>query len=126
MFVFSNRRLGAAAEVLVSRDLAAAMLRAVAAVAAATAASHWERELARWLETREVGATPNAGLDVTDLAWSPDHFANQQRFLLDAIAGAGAAAMATAGALQRWARLIEAHPRAFVQVGRRWNWAASA
>lgn len=125
MFVFSNRRLGAAAEVLVSTDRATAMLRAVAVAAAAAAGSHWERELARWLESRAGGATASQGLDVTDLAWSPDHFGNQQRFVLAAIASAGIATAGVAGALTRWGQLIQAHPRAFVQVGRRWNWHAS-
>ncbi len=126
MFVFSNRRRGAAAEVTVSEELAVAMLEGVAAAAGAVAASHWERELTRWLTARATGAATGGSLDVSDLAWSPDHFLAQQQFVLAAIADAARTGGRESKALGRWAAQVEAHPRSFVQVGRRWNWQATA
>jgi hypothetical protein len=52
MFVFSNRRVGPSAEVLVSRVAAEAMLRETAAAAMPSAMSRWEHELVRWLVER--------------------------------------------------------------------------
>lgn len=126
MFVFSNRRRGAAAEVTVSEELAVAMLEGVAAAAGVVAASHWERELIRWLTARASIAAKGGSLDVSDLAWSPDHFPAQQQFVLSAIADAARAGGRESNALTRWAAQVKAHPRSFVQVGRRWIWQATA
>ncbi len=122
MIVFSNHRLGPAAEVLVSPEVAANMLRETAEAASSTADSHWECELVRWLRTRGIACV---GLDVGEVAWSPEHFENQRRFLIDAITLA-ARTSEHARALTRWAGMIEAHPRDSVQVGRRWAWLATA
>jgi hypothetical protein len=116
MIVFSNHRLGPASELLVSIEVAEAMLRATAEAARPTARARWELELVQWLGER---ASRRGTLDVGDIAWTPEHFEGQRRFLLDAIARA-AAGCEHARALGRWARLIEAHPRDSVQVGRRW------
>jgi hypothetical protein len=123
MVVFTNRRLGPKAEVLVSDDVALAMLRLTADAARPLAEARWERELVQWLD-RRASARP-AVLDVGDIAWTPDHFETQRRFVADAV---GRAAMSSehAAALDRWRRMIEAHPRDSVQVGRRWSWEASA
>jgi hypothetical protein len=126
MFVFSNRRRGAAAEVVVSEELAVAMLAGVAAAAGEAAGSHWERELTRWLTARAGTAAQGGSLDVSDLAWSPENFLAQQQFVLSAIADAARAGGRESKALARWGALVEAHPRSFVQVGRRWNWHATA
>ncbi|HET9992116.1 MAG TPA: hypothetical protein VFQ65_26480 [Kofleriaceae bacterium] len=121
MVVFSNQRLGASAEYLVSNEVALEMLRATAAQALPVAAARWEHELVRWLERRAADNLGLAALDVGEIAWTPDHFEAQRAFLLAAIARA-AEGSEHGLAFDRWRRLIEAHPRDSVQVGRRWNW----
>jgi len=124
MVVFSNRRLGPATELLVSPDVAAAMLRATAEAARPAAEARWEHELVRWLEDRAGRPSPRGGaavLDVADIAWTPDHFDRQRRFLLEAIEQASATSEHVRP-LRLWARMIEAHPRDSVQFGRRWTW----
>ncbi len=122
MIVFSNHRLGPAAELLVSPLVAEGMLRETADAASSTADGYWERELVRWLRTR---AAAHVGLDVGEVAWSPEHFEGQRRFFIDAITLA-AQTSEHVRALRRWAGMIEAHPRGSVQVGRRWSWRATA
>lgn len=124
MVVFSNQRLGARAELLVSDDVALAMLRATAAQALPLAAARWEHELVRWLERRAGENLGLATLDVGEIAWTPDHFEAQRAFLLAAIERA-AEGSEHGLAFDRWRRLIEAHPRDSVQVGRRWNWSST-
>jgi hypothetical protein len=118
--VFSNQRLGASAELLVSDDVALEMLRSTAAQALPVAAARWEHELVRWLERRAGESLTLATLDVSEIAWTPDHFEAQRAFLLAAIERA-AEGSEHGLAFDRWRRLIEAHPRDSVQVGRRWN-----
>jgi hypothetical protein len=131
MIVFSNRQLGPASELLVSAAVARAMLRATAAAARPEAEARWEHELVRWLEERASppeAAAPEASrgrpvdpvIDVAEIAWTPEHFDHQRRFLLRAIEQA-AETSEHARALRRWARMIEAHPRDSVQFGRRWT-----
>lgn len=132
MIVFSNRRLGPATELLVSAVVAEAMLRATAAAARPEADARWEQELVRWLEGRAdrpaeaapAGEAPRgrpaeAVIDVGEIAWTPDNFDRQRRFLLGAIERA-AELSEHARALRLWAQMIEAHPRDSVQFGRRW------
>src|ERR1700761_3901501 len=119
--VFTNERLGASSELIVSDEVAAAMLFATAEAASRAAEARWEHELVRWLEARARVATRVDALDVGDIAWTPDHFEAQRRFLIDAIVR-GALGSEHAAALDRWRRMIEAHPRDSVQVGRRWQW----
>jgi hypothetical protein len=123
--VFSNQRLGAREELLVSDDVALEMLRTTAAHALPVAAARWEHELVRWLERRAAVDHPSgaglATLDVGEIAWTPDHFEAQRAFLLAAIERA-AEGSEHGLAFDRWRRLIEAHPRDSVQVGRRWIW----
>ena len=121
MVVFSNSRLGAASELLTSPAVASEMLRSTAEAARPLAQSRWEHELVLWLEDRSRSS--GAALDVTELAWTPDHFERQRRFLTDAIDRA-ALGSDHARALGLWRRMIEAHPREHVVVGRRWRWAA--
>lgn len=123
MIVFSNHRLGPAAELLVSPEVATQMLRGAADAAAAVAEGRWERELVGWLIDRATAASSAAGvtvIDVGEIAWTPDHFDHQRRFLLDAMDRASDGSE-HGRAFARWARLIEAHPRDSVQVGRRWS-----
>ncbi len=117
MVVFSNQRLGAGAEMMVSDEVAVELLRTTAAQARPYANARWEHELVEWLELRAAGGR---ALDVGDIAWTPDHFEAQRGFLLAAI-GRAAVGSAHGLAFERWHRLIEAHPRALVLVGRRWQ-----
>jgi len=119
MIVFGNRRLGPGAELLLSDDVAKAILEAAAEAVRARASARWERELFDWLCDRAAG-DPN--IDVDDLAWSPEHFDTQRRFLVEAIEVAAQASI-HANALRRWARMVASHPRA--SVGRRWRWSRS-
>ena len=119
MVVFSNRRLGPSAELLVSREVAGELLREVAAAAHPSAQARWEHELVSWLE--RCATTGNAQIDVGDIAWTPEHFEHQRSFLVDAIQRALDSSR-HGRALSRWCGLIEAHPRESVQVGRRWQW----
>ncbi len=131
MVVFSNQRLGPAAELLVSESVAALMLQLTADAARPFAQARWERELIAWLEERATIATVGVTavdvqfLDIGEIAWTPDHFEAQRRFLIDAILRAAAACEHTL-ALDRWRRQIEAHPADSVQVGRRWIWQPTA
>ncbi|CAN5149746.1 hypothetical protein BH11MYX1_BH11MYX1_34830 [soil metagenome] len=115
--MFSNQRLGAGAEMIVSDDVAVEMLRATAAQARPFARARWEHELIEWLELRAAGGPT---FDVGDIAWTPDHFEAQRRFLLEAMSRAAAESV-HGMAFERWRGLIEAHPRASVLVGRRWQ-----
>jgi hypothetical protein len=123
MVVFSNQRLGPAAELLVSPGIAEAMLRATADAARPNAESRWEHELVAWLEER--AAADAKSLDVGEIAWSPENFERQRSFLTDAIARA-ALGSEHARALGLWGRMIGAHRRQHVQVGRRWRWTSSS
>ena len=121
MVVFSNHRLGPSAELLVSPGVAAQLLAEVAGAARPVAQARWEHELVTWLE-RHAAAAPTA-IDVSDIAWTPENFERQRSFLVDAIRRAEAGSP-HARALGWWCQVIEAHPREFVQVGRRWQWPA--
>jgi hypothetical protein len=124
MVVFSNRRLGPSAELLVSREVACELLREVAAAAGPSAAARWEHELVSWLERCAAArgeAIRGATIDVADIAWTPDHFEHQREFLVGAIQRAQDSSR-HARALARWCAMVEAHPRESVQVGRRWQW----
>ena len=119
MVVFSNRRLGPSAELLVSHEVAGELLREVAAAARPSAQARWEHELVTWLE--RCAASRGTGFDVSDIAWTPEHFERQRDFLIEAIQRAHAGSR-HARALTRWGEMIEAHPRESVLVGRRWQW----
>lgn len=123
MVVFSNHRLGPSSELLVSDDVASTMLRATAEAARPFADARWEQELVRWLESR--AGTRGHDLDVAEIAWTPEHFERQRRFLIEAI-GRALATTSHGPALERWRRMIEAHPADSVQVGRRWQWQPTA
>jgi hypothetical protein len=78
----------------------------------------------RWLDEQalRVSVTPLAiTIDVGEIAFTPQHFDRQRRFLLDAIEEARAETPYSR-VLVDWADLIKAHPRASVQFGRRWQW----
>jgi len=121
MVVLSNHRLGPTAELLVSREVAAQLLREVAAAAEPAAQARWEHELVTWLERCAASGT---SFDVSDIAWTPEHFERQRGFLVDAVQRA-AAGSHHVRVLLRWRAMIEAHPRESVQVRRRWQWPRS-
>jgi hypothetical protein len=121
MVVFSNRRLGPTTELLVSREVAGELLREVAATASPLAQARWEHELVTWLE--RWGLSRSTSFDVSDIAWTPEHFERQRRFLVEAIQRAQAHSR-HARPLARWCEMVEAHPREAVQVGRRWQWSS--
>lgn len=122
MVVYSNHRLGAAFELLVSPEVASALLAETAAAARPLAQSRWELELVLWLEHRAHRLPMD--LDVEDIAWSPENFERQKRFVIDSIERA-AIASPHARALHLWCRLFEGHAREHVVVGRRWQWFSS-
>jgi hypothetical protein len=127
MLVFSNQRLGPAAELMMSRDAAVSLLRSVAEAARPSAHAHWERELVRWLDEQALRASLTQStmmIDVSDIAFTPQHFDRQRRFLLDAIEDARTET-SYSRLLTDWADLIKAHPRDSVQVGRRWVWGSN-
>lgn len=119
MVVLSNHRLGPSAELLVSREVAAEALGAVADAARPRATARWELELVSWLE--RCAQARRAAIDVADIAWTPEHFERQRGFLIEAIRSAEASSP-HGRALGLWCQMIEAHPRESVQVGRRWQW----
>jgi hypothetical protein len=123
MVVFSNRRLGPGAELLVSREVAGELLREVAAAAGPAAQARWEHELVSWLQ--RCAASGSTSIDVADIAWTPEHFERQRRFLVEAIQRAQGGSR-HGRALIRWCGMVEAHPRESVSVGRRWQWPPSA
>ena len=127
MLVLSNQRLGPAAEVLVSRQIGCALFVGVADAARPIASAYWERELVRWLQEQatriESSTSPEIRIDVGDIAFTPNHFAYQRQFLLDAIRRTRCDHVR---ALARWADLIEAHPSDSVQFGRRFLWHSTA
>jgi hypothetical protein len=122
MLVFSNHRLGPSTELLVSREVAAAVLCEVAEAARPAAQARWEHELVTWLE--RCAMADHAGVDVSDIAWTPENFERQRGFLVEAIRRAEVSSL-HGRVLARWCGLIEAHPRESVQVGRRWLWPSS-
>ena len=83
------------------------------------AKARWERELVMWLDS--IATVGVAMLDVDDIAWTPEHFATQQVFLMQSIQRA-ALCGEHALVFERWRRMVEAHPADAVQVGRRWQW----
>ncbi len=119
MVVLSNHRLGPSAELMLSEQAATAILREIAASARAFAEARWELELVRWLEWR--AQLPSQQLDVSEIAWTPEHFEHQRQFLIEAIQRAQQGSE-HAAVLERWRHLIEAHPRDSVVFGRRWQW----
>ena len=124
MLVLSNQRLGPAAELLVSREAAVAVLQSVAEAARPFASAQWECELVRWLDQQAVRVAETSvhfAIDVGDIAFTPQHFDRQRRFLLEAIEEARAETPYSR-VLSDWAQLIKAHPSDSVQVGRRWMW----
>jgi hypothetical protein len=128
MLVFANHRLGPAAELLVSRDVATTLLMQIADAARSIMSGHWEHELVRWLDEQVSRIRTinefDLAIDVAEIAFTPQHFERQRRFLTDAIARASKC-FEDARPLAQLSNLIQAHPRDSVQFGRRWQWRSS-
>jgi hypothetical protein len=119
-YLLSNLRMGY--EIAIPRPVATRALVLAVDAARSLADDRWQRELVAWLgdRTRSLGH----GLDVGDLAWTPEHFVEQQRFVVAALTAAAAQADDDARiALHRFAALVAGHDRSWVVVGRRWSWA---
>jgi hypothetical protein len=129
MLVFSNHRLGPAAELLVSSQIATSLLACVAEAARPQARALWEHELVRWLDAQcaRISSTNaiDLAIDVSDIAFTPQHFDRQRRFLLEAIERA-IPESEHARTLINWADMIKAHPRDSVQSSKRWTWHTTA
>ena len=119
--VFTNVRLGH--EVAVPRLVAARAIAALASAAETAAHDRWERELAAWLAAYARAVMDgHVGFDVGDLAWTPEHFLEQQAFVLAALVeAADREPTQVRVVLERMADLIAGHDRGWVVVGRRWG-----
>jgi hypothetical protein len=124
MLVFSNQRLGPASEVFVGDETASEILRSVADAARPRASAMWEHELVRWLDEQSAQAAKIQAIDVGDIAFTPQNFERQRRFLIEAIERARETSEHSR-VLTAWAVLIEGYPSDSVQFGRRWIWHSS-
>ncbi|MCA9673842.1 MAG: hypothetical protein H6708_13440 [Kofleriaceae bacterium] len=128
MITFSNHGADGAPTATVAERVAVRALDAVIDAGRVAARGRWELELVAWLSDRRraIAAGIRAGLDVAEVAWTPEHFAEQQRFVAAICASA---ARATAGAdadvatgVAGLGRVVAAHRRDLVGFGRRWRW----
>jgi hypothetical protein len=134
-YVISNLRLGDSRFVALSRGAIDRLLAALVAAGETRAAARWERELVAWLAARRdalrVGA--RAGLDLSEIAWTPERFPEQRAFLLGLVddlldqrtpePGADPEADPEIDdALREVHDLVADYPREIVVVGRRWSW----
>ena len=131
MLVFSNQRLGPASELFVGDETASEILRSVADAARPLASAMWEHELVRWLDEQALQAGKSSEvvggartIDVGDIAFTPQHFERQRRFLVAAIERA-CVVSEHSRVLAAWVALIEGYPSDSVQFGRRWIWHSS-
>jgi hypothetical protein len=132
-YLISNLRLGDARSVTLSGATIDRLFAALVATGEGRAAARWERELVAWLGARRgaLRAGQRPGLDLSEIAWTPERFPEQQAFLLGLIEAATTAVdRPEAGdtsrdlrhALDDLARLVADYPRDTVVVGRRWTW----
>ena len=126
MITFSNLRAAESLTFTTSERGAIAVLGALVVAARAAAADRWEHELAAWLADRRwaIAGGARAGLDLGEVAWTPEHFAAQQRFVIAICdqASGRAADPGLAADLARLRELAAHHAREHVVVGRRWRW----
>lgn len=126
MITFSNLRAAESLTFTTSERGAILVLGALVETAREAAAGRWEHELAAWLADRRwaIAGGARAGLDLGEVAWTPDHFADQQRFVVAICDRASdrAAEPSLASDLARLRELAAHHGREHVVVGRRWRW----
>jgi hypothetical protein len=110
-------------EVVVSAPVATSIVGALAAKAEHLARDRWQRELAAWLQARAGGIGAGRVFDMEEVAWTPDHFAEQQLFLLSLVQACGDEASEYEAAVFRaLAALVSGYRRSWVVFGRRWVW----
>ena len=102
------------------------VLGALVEMAREIAADRWEHELAAWLADRRwaIAGGVRAGFDLGEVAWTPEHFSDQQRFMVSVCDQASQRAdePELAADLARLRELAAHHGREHVVVGRRWRW----
>jgi hypothetical protein len=134
-YLISNFRLGDARSVALSGATIDRLFAALVATGEGRAAARWERELVAWLGARRgaLRSGQRPGMDLSEIAWTPERFPEQQAFLLALIeaAAAGVDRPEDTGrdlrhALDDLARLVADYPRDSVVVGRRWAWDGGA
>src|SRR5688572_2769646 len=83
-YVISNLRLGDSRFVALSRGAIDRLLAALVAAGEPRATARWERELVAWLAARRdaLRLGDRAGLDLSEIAWTPERFPEQRAFLL--------------------------------------------
>jgi len=126
-YVISNLRLGESRFVALSRAAIDRLLAALVAAGLDRADARWERELVVWLGHRRdaLRVGERAGLDLSEIAWTPERFPEQQAFLLALIDGLIEAEPSDPEldhGLREVRHLVEDYPREIVVVGRRWAW----
>ncbi len=128
MISFSNLRADEALTFTLPERAAAALLGALTEAGREIALARWEQELVAWLADRRwaVAAGHRAGVDLGEVAWTPERFPEQQRFVLAMCERARSRAGddATRAAIAGVRDLTAAHGREHVPVGRRWRWLA--
>ncbi len=129
MITFSNLGADGAPSVSLPTPTALALLDALVDAGRTMACGRWEVELAAWLADRRgaLEACARSGLDLIEVAWTPDHFADQQRFVIavcDAAADRNVGDATLHGALAHVRALVAAHRRGQIAFGRRWRWTA--
>jgi hypothetical protein len=132
-YLISNLRLGDARSVVLSGATIDRLFACLVATGESRASARWERELVAWLAARRgaLRAGQRPGLDLSEIAWTPERFPEQQAFLLAIITGAAAALdrdddRGLGHALDDLAALVADYPRDTVVVGRRWAWDGGA
>lgn len=132
-YLITNLRLGDARSVALSGATIDRLFACLVATGESRASARWERELVAWLAARRsalrTGQRP--GLDLSEIAWTPERFPEQQAFLLAVITSAAAAVDRSDDrdlglALDDLAVLVADYPRDTVVVGRRWAWDGGA
>lgn len=129
-YVISNLRLDDSCIVALSRGVMDRLLAAVIAAGHDRAAARWERELVAWLGHRREALRlgERAGLDLSEIAWTPERFPEQRAFLMGLLdglldgPGAANCDQELGHALREMRHLVEDYPRESVVVGRRWAW----
>jgi hypothetical protein len=126
VITFSNLRAAESLTFTTTERGAIVVLGALVEMARETAADRWEHELAAWLADRRwaIAGGVRAGLDLGEVAWTPEHFSDQQRFVVGVCdqASRRTAEPELAADLVRLRELAAHHGREHVVVGRRWRW----
>jgi hypothetical protein len=123
-YVLSNLRRDDSCVVALSRAAMDRLLAAVVDAGHTRADARWERELVVWLDRRReaLRSGERTGLDLSEIAWTPERFPEQQAFLLAVLDGLDDDGSELAAAASELRRLVAEYPREIVVVGRRWAW----